>query len=170
MGLFDKNKKTEEKELLDSQNTTFGLVDYRKCLRSVLEEYGFKHMNNRMRIHNKDMVIVMELQKSSFSDGFYTNCGFYVPSVHTEPVDVKAVKDCDVDIRFEHENGIEEDRTLFDIQTTGLDAFSEIVRCYMDELLVPVMNKGIQVLFEIEPTLIHCAKKDLRAYIEGNRC
>lgn len=166
MWLFDKNKKTEEKELLDSQNITFGLTDYRKCLCSVLEEYGFKHLNNRMEIHNNDLVIVVELQKSSFSDGFYTNCGFYIPSVHTEPADLKAVKDCDVDIRFEHENGIEEDRTLFDIKTTGLDAFSQIVRKHMDEIVIPVMDKGIQALYEIEPDVIYATKKELRAYIE----
>ena len=79
---------------------------------------------------------------------------------------MKAVKDCDVDIRFEHENGIEEDRTLFDIKTTGLDAFSQIVRKHMDEIVIPVMDKGIQALYEIEPDVIYATKKELRAYIE----
>ena len=144
---------------------SFKITDYKNLMRSVLEEYGFKYENKMMKLHSDGIVIGMELQKSDYSDAFYINCGFYVPSAHSDPTVIKAVKDCDVQIRFEHKHGIEKDKTLFDIQTTGLDTFSEIVRHNMDEMVVPVMKNGIQMLYEMEPNAIYATKKELREFL-----
>ncbi len=170
--VFEKGRRmksfnSNEKERMVENCEALNISDYRKCLFNILIDYGFERVDNRMRFLSCDIVIVIELQKSSFTDGFYINCGFYVPSAHDESAAPKAVKDCDVNIRFMHKNVIEIDKTLFDINTTGIDAFSKIVRYHMDEMLVPIMNTGIQVLFEMEPTAIYCAKKKLREYLDN---
>ena len=160
MELFD----SYDKEQIVEKSGHLKISDYKKHLRSVLEEYGFKYENKIMRFLN-GCEIAVELQKSDYSDAFYINCGFYVPSAHIDPKIIKAVKDCDVQIRFEHKNSLEKDKTLFDIQTTGLDSFSEIIRHNMDEMVVPIMNNGIQMLYEKEPNAIYCTKKELRAFL-----
>ena len=162
-----KSFNSNEKERIVENCEALKISDYRKCLFNILIDYGFERVDNRMRFLSYDIVIVIELQKSSFTDGFYINCGFYVPSAHDESATPKAVKDCDVNIRFMHKNVTEIDKTLFDINTTGIDAFSKIVRYHMDEMLVPIINTGIQVLFEMEPTAIYCAKKKLREYLDN---
>ena len=95
-----KSFNSNEKERIVENCEALIISDYRKCLFNILIDYGFERVDNRMRFLSCDIVIVIELQKSSFTDGFYINCGFYVPSAHNESAAPKAVKDCDVNIRF----------------------------------------------------------------------
>ena len=98
---------------------------------------------------DEDLIIVIDLQKSNFSDGYYINFGFFIKEMH-QNITFPATNICDVFSRLTID---------YDGKTYDCIHYSEIEPCVLKEglrkkiktCLVPVMQEGLGRYFELYP-------------------
>lgn len=57
---------------------------FKKAIKEVTEEYGFKYVKKGYYYTNEELIIVIDLQKSDFEDGYYLNYGFLIKELHPD--------------------------------------------------------------------------------------
>ena len=140
-----------------------GKNDFKKTIGNVLKEYGFQHIKKSYYAENDEIIIVVALQKSNFSDEYYVNYGFLIKSENPR---VQYPKDyqCDVTGRI---SLLINGKQYHSIIPEGLseEELSKAMKQYMEKTIKPVIDYGLKKYFEIQPQSIVTANLKAKKYL-----
>lgn len=137
--------------------------DFKKIVSDELINAGFIFKNKKYYCDTKKLTAVIDLQKSDLFDAWYINYGFYVKDIHEEIKLYPKISECDIDTSFSNE--------LIDANggAIPLSLDQETIRmCIKEELkqiILPVVDNGVEEFFDIVPDGICLAKKRLKDYL-----
>lgn len=137
--------------------------EFKKAIKEVTGEYGFKYVKKGYYYMNEELIIVIDLQKSNFSDGYYINFGFFIKEMHQD-ITFPATNICDVFGRLTID---------YEGETYECIHYSKIEPCVLKEglrkkikaYLLPVMQEGLARYFELYPQNICIATLNAKKYL-----
>ena len=136
--------------------------EFKKELQVNLKKFGFEFHNRAYYYDVENLIIVIDCQKSNYSDSYYVNYGFYVKNLH-DCFSYPQICDCDVMGRFE--NSLKSG--LFELAMINADELKRCINANFKKIILPVMNEGIMKYFELFPQAINAAKLSLKCYLEN---
>lgn len=109
------------------------------------------------------MTIVIDIQKSNYSNCYYINYGFCVKEING--VKNPNISDCDIMGRFTNymDNQIEYDFKLEKLEQEQLAISLNKNIC---NIITPVKESGIHKYFELYPEALKTARSNLKKFIE----
>ena len=136
---------------------------FKKLLTKILFEYGFTHKNKAYYFISKELITVIAIQKSDYSDVYYINYSFLLKELHPE---LKFPKDYESDCfgRFILNcNG----NNYFNINIGEFTAenFEIAVRNFMEKTICPVITKGLLEYFRLYPAAISTLTLKAKQYL-----
>ena len=75
--------------------------EFKKILRESLAEYDFIYKNKDYYYLGKELIIIINCQKSNFDNAYYVNYGFWVKDIHNEKK-LPSIIACDIMGRFSY--------------------------------------------------------------------
>lgn len=136
--------------------------EFKKEFQVKVKKFGFEFHNRDYYYNLENLIIVINCQKSNYSDSYYINYGFFVKSLHN-CFSYPKISECDVMGRFE--NSMKSD--LFELATIDVDELKRCIDANLAKVILPVMNEGIMKYFELFPQTINAAKLNLKCYLEN---
>ncbi len=123
--------------------------ELKKTIKEVTEEYGFKYVKKGYYYMKEDLIIVLDLQKSDFEDGYYLNYGFLIKELQPDVVYPKTYI-CDVNSRIAVNY---EGMICHCIHYSDLDVsiFKEALKIEIDKTILPVIQDGVKSYYESHP-------------------
>ena len=138
-------------------------ADFKKIVKNELTSAGFIYKNKNSYYSTEDLIAVIGLQKSNFSDGWYINFWFYVKAIHNDNNDYPKPQECDMFGRFANPNPTTPGAP-FDLLLSQ-DEVEAAIKYDMDNKISPVIENGIEEYFRLFPTTVNGTKKKLKDYI-----
>ena len=133
-----------------------------KAMKNVLEFYGFKKRGNSYYYSNKEIICVFYLQKSLYDELYYLNLGYHIIELHPKDSFPKTYQ-CDIDDRviLRYDNV-----QLTEIRYNDLDyeKFKESLIIFIEEILLPIIQRGLCTYLEIYPNSGNCLKLRTKSY------
>lgn len=136
--------------------------EFKKIIRNCVSKYDFIYKNNNYYYDDK-LIVVINCQKSNYENAYYVNYGFWLKEIHEE-IKYPSVEMCDVMGRFNNFIG---DKTEHNFCLDILDenCLEANIKRNIDNLILPVIENGIEKYFEIYPQAICAAKTILKDYL-----
>lgn len=151
------------RHLLKGDKKEMDKKEFKKAIKEVTGEYGFKYIKKGYYYTNEELIVVIDLQKSNFEDGYYINSGFFIKEMHQD-IMLPTSNICDVDNRLTIDyNGKTHDCIHYsDIESSILkDGLRKEIEAY----LLPVMREGLARYFELYPQYICTATLNAKKYL-----
>ena len=135
-----------------------------KVVKECMAAYGFKHKRLTYYLEKDNLLAMVAVQKSYYSDSYYINYGFRVKDIHEDEAVYALNKDSDVSGRFSYygPSGEKYDFELAQINDTELKAS---IDRGIEEIILPVINNGIATFFSLFPKAKCAAKIKLKDYL-----
>ena len=134
--------------------------EFKKELHECAKNRGFEWHNRNYYNNSQNVITVINIQKSNFSDSYYINYGFCIKDIHKE-LNYPKIRECDIMGRFA--NG--EKKDVFDLCILDVNELKVCIEDNFEKVIVPVMNEGIEKYFELYPQAICAAKLTLKRYL-----
>lgn len=137
--------------------------EFKKRIEKVLSVYDFTYIKKSYYYSNKDVVIVIDLQKSNYNDSYYINFGILIKALNSD-IPYPKVSECDVVGRL----GVRiEETTKYEVDYKVLEtcSFEQGFRVEIESVIVPVMQEGVKRYFELYPMAIIAAKLKTKKYL-----
>ena len=138
---------------------------FKNVIKKMLLQFEFNYYkNNTYYYGNEDSIIVINIQKSQWSNNdYYINYGMLFKNLHND-LNNPYIADCDITARFYCEtNG--EKSFVYNIEILNEKLLEEIIRKNMIETIEPIKEGGIKKYFEIYPQAICTIKLKLKNYL-----
>ena len=132
--------------------------EFKKALETILSQYGFEYYSKeKTYYHFSDrLTTAIDIQKDEYTDSYYINFGFRIVDTEDTIKFPRTYNGVDVSGRFafDDKNGKE----LVNIRIEALDkeTFFELSRKFIERTIIPVINRGMQELFLLEPSYVYC--------------
>lgn len=139
--------------------------EFKKIIQDCISHYGFIYQNKNYYHVTKDLIVVINFQKSNYENAYYINYGFWVKQIHEE-TKYPSVEMCDVMGRFNNLMG-EKMEHSFGLDTLNEDELTENIKRNISTLIIPVIENGVEKYFEMFPKAIYAAKISLRSYLNN---
>lgn len=140
------------------------IAEFKKTLEKCLAVRGLKYIKKNYYLNSEKLIIVINVQKSDYEDGYYINYGFYVKDIHEDASDHPKIPGCDIMGRFSYETGGRQE-FIFSLDSFSTGEFEEVVLLNIERIIVPVIEKGIEEYFKMFPNAVCAAKLKLREYL-----
>ena len=137
--------------------------EFKKLLKTILEEYSFTTKNNISRAETDDLIIVISTQKSNYDNSYYLNYGFLIKELSPELV-LPNDNQCDVFGRFNFNINGKVSQNV-DFQNINSEEFSIALRMSLNERIKPVLDFGINKYFEYFPSAILTVRAKAKKYL-----
>ena len=137
--------------------------EFKKTLEALLHKYGFSYINKSYYCSNEELIVVVSVQKSDYSQDYYINYGFLIKSIYPDKI---YPKDCECDFfgRFVLDiNDIECGRIC--ISDLDAETFSMSAGKFIDKKIKPVFDLGIRKYIEMNPSAKVTAKLKAKEYL-----
>lgn len=112
----------------------------------------------------ESLIIVINIQKSNYNDGYYINYGFFVKAIHGDNFVYPKISECDITGRFLNDIGSKKG-FIFSLASLSSHEFVEAINVNIEKIIVPVIEQGIEKYFEMFPSAICAAKLNLKEYL-----
>lgn len=151
------------RHLLKGDKKEMDKKEFKKAIKEVTGEYGFKYIKKGYYYTNEELIVVIDLQKSNFEDGYYINFGFFIKEMHQDVI-FPTTNICDVNGRLtiNYDGRIYECVHYSDIEPSIL---KEGLRKEIEAYLLPVMQEGLAKYFELYPQYICTATLNAKKYL-----
>lgn len=123
--------------------------EFKKAIKEVTEEYGFKYVKKGYYYMNEDLIIVIDLQKSDFEDGYYLNYGFLIKELHPDELYPKSYRSDMLDRLVIEYKG--ESYACVHYNDMEKSIFKEGLKKSINMKLIPMMQDGIEKYLELFP-------------------
>lgn len=137
--------------------------EFKKIVRKSTGKYGFIYCKKNYYYNSDNLIVVINLQKSNFDNGYYINYGFCVKEIHNDLQYPKS-NECDITGRFL--NGTNKD--IYPLDTMNVDELALNLDNNMMNFIVPVIDEGIGKYFELFPKAVCRATLKLKKYLGMN--
>ena len=143
------------------------LLLFKKTVTKTLVTHGFIKNKSYYYLIFKDIIIVIGLQRSSYSNGYYINIGYIITQLRSA---LSLPKDVDGDIRsrFYIEGNKSYDISLFDLEMLTEDKLTKIIEENIEEYAKNVSTlEDIKLLIKRRPSLLfqtRISAKELLGY------
>ena len=138
-------------------------AEFKKIVRNTLTEAGFEYRNKNYYCSTNELIAVIDLQKSNFSDAWYINYGFYIKAIHDDDNDYPKWEEIDVDARILNPHtATQED--LFEL-TMDSEEIEYAIKEGLEKEIFPILENGIEKSLEIFPWIEYVARKRLKDYL-----
>lgn len=137
--------------------------EFKMAIKEVTEEYGFKHVKKGYYYMKDDLIIVLDLQKSDFEDGYYLNYGYLIKGLQPDILYPKT-HICDVNSRIViNYKGMK----CHCIYYSDLDVpiFKEALKIEMDKTILPVIQDGLISYYKVHPEEICIVSFKVKQYL-----
>ncbi len=140
---------------------------FKKTVTKTLVTHGFIKNKSYYYLIFKDIIIVIGLQRSSYSNGYYINIGYIITQLRSA---LSLPKDVDGDIRsrFYIEGNKSYDISLFDLEMLTEDKLTKIIEENIEEYTKNVATlEDIKLLIKRRPSLLfqtRISAKELLGY------
>ena len=132
---------------------------FKKVISEVLSGYGFKVGKDKcFRAETNELIVVIGLQKSNYSEVYYINYGFLIKLLSP---DLTAPRDyqCDVKGRFIFgTDGIA-------YESLNEDKFTTAFISELEKRVKPVLDSGLKKYFELFPNYTITANLKAKKYL-----
>lgn len=143
--------------------------EFKNIVGNFLADKGFEKKRNFFYKRDNNIVYVIGLQKSKYSNGFYLNVGYLIKELHPNDEYPKDV-DGDVRIRFSWILPFSKKETdIFEIEGLSADQsniIEEFVSNNVERLINSVQYNGLGWLLEKDPTLLHQTTLKAKEYLQ----
>lgn len=131
------------------------ISDFKKTIFDFFKERGYAKKSNNLSLRQGENITVLTLQKSSHSDAYYINFGFYLLDLH-ENLEVKNSYDCDVRGRFGYKQKMKEtdlfEPDVFNNEATLKKILQINVKKYIEDI---VTKDDLRKLLKKQPALVY---------------
>ena len=137
--------------------------EMKKTLGAILSEYGFKYVKKGYYFDHDELVIIISIQKSDYSNSYYVNYGFFIKA-ENPGISYPLINRCDIFGRFV----FEVEGTVYyniEIENFDLSIFKECIRKNVENIIVPVIESGLRKYFELCPQSIVAANQKAKKYL-----
>lgn len=147
---------------MDTTKNKMDNAEFKKIVRKKLTEAGFVYRNKNYYCGTENLIVVIDLQKSNFSDGWYIDFGFYVKAVHDVINEYPKLDDCDMDGRFHNYISPEAGPLELTMPPEDIEA---VIQNDLEKKIFPVLENGIEEYFRLYPTAKNGAVRRLKDYL-----
>lgn len=140
-------------------------IEFKKLLEKCVNERGFKHSKKNYYFYSESLIIVINIQKSNYDDGYYINYGFFVKAIHGDNFVYPKISECDITGRFLNDIGGKKE-FIFSSSSISSHECVEAINGNIEKIIVPVIEQGIKKYFEMFPNAICAAKLNLKEYLK----
>ncbi|MBQ6554891.1 MAG: DUF4304 domain-containing protein [Firmicutes bacterium] len=137
---------------------------FKRILKECAGEYGFKYIfqYKALYLNTEQLIIAVNSQKSSYSNAYYVNCGFFVKELK-KTSEYPKVEECHILHRFSNYE-TEHRSDLFNIDDLEDSTLTAIFHKNFVELR-PTIENGIKSFFESNPKAVCAAGQALKQYL-----
>jgi hypothetical protein len=130
------------------------LKTFKKILNDTLMQEGLFRKRSYYYYDSAEVICVIGLQKSNFSQAFYINVGYLVKSLHGNLDKIRDV-DGDIRTRFSHLQS-ENSRDDFSFEELGEEEFKKEILGNIKNLIKPASSKdGLKSILNNYPVLLY---------------
>ncbi len=144
---------------------------FQQILEDTFDKVGFRcYRKTNFYYSTEELIIVINKQRGLYDDYYYINVGFMLKSIHEdEELKYPKVYRCDVRLRFRCTCQGAETPDMFAIEKLKETELRKCLEENIADFIVPVINEGIEKLFELYPRCMNCTTIALREYLESQR-
>ena len=138
-------------------------TEFKKIVQGSTSKYGFMYCKKNYYCETDDVIVVVNLQKSNYSNRYYINYGFYVKEIHNE-LQYPRLNECDVTGRFINRTS----KDAYQLDIINADELVAELEKNINNYIVPVINDGINKYFVLFPNAICRATLNLKEFLKVN--
>lgn len=140
---------------------------FKQTVSELLLELGFEKKRTFFYKKSNDLIFVIGLQKSKYSDGFYFNVGYVIKELH-QGLDYPKDVDGDIRTRFSLiSSGKEIDiLELDELPSSAENYIKDFLQQNISELIDGVAENGIKWMLDKDPTLLYQTSLKAKEYLE----
>ncbi len=141
--------------------------EFKKIIDDVFKSNGLDKKGSYYYKKSDEVIFIVGLQKSAYSNAFYINIGFILKKLNPN---LEYPKDVDGDLRtrFSYKDG-EKSMDVFDLEKFN-EGTSELIKKYLLENLSFYLNEtlsinGIKKLLEKKPSMLYQVKINAKKFL-----
>ena len=141
--------------------------EFKKLLKSTFELHGFARSGNHFYKDSEEIIGIIGLQKSNFSNGYYINVGYFIKQLKSSdniPRDV----DAHVSARFLNNFG-EASGDVFELDLLDDNSKEKLVKCIDDNVCSFFDNvtsiNALKDLLTRRPSLLYQTKLNAKRFL-----
>ena len=137
--------------------------EFKKAIKEVTEEYGFKYIQKGYYYMKDDLIIVLDLQKSDYRDAYYLNYGYLIKELQPDALYPKTYT-CDINGRIVI---MYEGEECHYIQYSDLEAsiFKEALKIEINKIILPVIQDGLINYYKLHPEKLCIVSSKVKQYL-----
>lgn len=138
-------------------------IEFKNIVQEITSKYGFVYCRKNYYCNSDKIIVVINLQKSNFDNGYYINYGFCVKDIHNDLQHPKN-NECDITGRFLSETN----KGTYQLDAMHAEELAMSLEKNILSFIVPVINDGISKYFELFPNAICRATLNLKKHLGIN--
>lgn len=138
--------------------------EFKKEIRNVLATYGFEYVRKASYRRNDELIVVVDTQKSDYSNAYYINYGFLIRKLNPDVEFPKEYK-CDVRGRFIFQKS--GDKFTFHMEKDDITILTESLKKEIENIILPVLSDGVEKYYELYPDALMAAPLRTKEYLKN---
>jgi hypothetical protein len=137
--------------------------EFKKILRDLAFKHGFIIKDKVLYRETDTLIIIIDFQKSNYSNSFYINYGFLIKEINGDMGNLKNIA-WDAFGRV-LDNKKEKYKDCFELEYIDRLSYLETITNFFDNIIETVALSGINIFFEINPKYINTLNEKARKYL-----